>query len=442
MEALEPPIHIQKKKQRKKIMKKFNIISLGCSKNLVDSEEVKGLLLNGGFEFVEKAEESEVLIINTCGFILPAKEEGIATILEAIKLKESGQIRSLIVMGCLSQRYRKDLEAELPEVDAFFGVDEISKVASYLLHKDAIPAPRSIMTPGHYGFLKIAEGCNNSCAFCAIPLIRGPQVSLEPSIILKDAEYLATQGVKELIVIAQDTTTYGWDLRKDVRLHTLVKELDDMDAFPWIRLHYAHPAHFDTQLIDVINKSKSILPYIDIPIQHINTQQIKSMRRGKDGEHIRTLITKLRTEIKDLALRTTVMVGFPGETDEAFNELLDFVKETRFDRLGGFTYSQEEGTPAVPLGDPIPEGTKARRLEAIMNAQREISLENNEALIGTKQRVLIDAYDALSGDSYGRTYRDSPDIDNRVVIPREMKKGEFVDVEITDAVDYDLLGDV
>lgn len=423
-------------------MKKFNIISLGCSKNLVDSEEVKGLLQTGGFSYVEKAEDSDVLIINTCGFILPAKEESINTILQAVKLKENGQIKSLVVMGCLSQRYMDELKHELPEVDAFFGVDEIPDVAKYLLHKDAIPAPRSLMTPGHYAFLKIAEGCNNNCAYCAIPLIRGKQVSLTPDVILKDAENMAKQGVKELIVIAQDTTTYGWDLEKEFRLPGLLKELDAMDAFPWIRLHYAHPAHFDPALIDVINQSKSILPYIDIPIQHINTEQIRAMKRGKDGEHIRALIGKLRAEIPDLALRTTVMVGFPGETDEAFEELLDFVKETRFDRLGGFTYSQEEGTPAVPLGDPIPEGIKQRRLEAIMTAQQEISLEKNQALIGTNQKVLIDVYDNATGDSYGRTFRDSPDIDNRVIIPRELKKGEFADVEITDAVDYDLLGDV
>lgn len=423
-------------------MKKFNIISLGCSKNLVDSEEVKGLLLSGGFEYVEEAEKSDVLIINTCGFILPAKEESINTILQAVKLKENGQIKSLVVMGCLSQRYMDELKHELPEVDVFFGVDEISDVAKYLLHRDAVPAPRSLMTPGHYAFLKIAEGCNNNCAYCAIPLIRGKQVSLTPDVIFKDAENMAKQGVKELIVIAQDTTTYGWDLGKDVRLPGLLKELDAMDAFPWIRLHYAHPAHFDSALIDVINNSKSILPYIDIPIQHINAEQIRAMKRGKDGDHIRQLIAKLRAEISHLALRTTVMVGFPGETNEAFNELLDFVKETRFDRLGGFTYSQEEGTPAMPFGDPIPESIKQRRLEAIMTAQQEISLEKNREMLGTTQQVLIDAYDKSTGDSYGRTFRDSPDIDNRVIIPRELKKGEFYEVEITDAVDYDLLGDI
>lgn len=423
-------------------MKKFNIISLGCSKNLVDSEEVKGLLLSGAFQYCEVPEEADVIIINTCGFILPAKEESINTILQAVKLKENGQIKSLIVMGCLSQRYREELEKELPEVDAFFGVDEIQNVARYLLHQDAIAAPRSLMTPGHYAFLKIAEGCNNKCAFCAIPLIRGKQVSLTLETILKEAEQLAGKGVKELIVIAQDTTTYGWDIDKKTRLPELMKELDAMDAFPWIRLHYAHPAHFDTALIKTINDSKSILPYIDIPIQHIHTDMIRAMKRGRDGEHIRELITKLRTGIPDLALRTTVMVGYPGETDEAFNELLDFVKETRFDRLGGFIYSQEEGTPAVPLGDPIPEGIKKRRLEAIMSAQQEVSFEKNQALIGTKQEVLIDTYDPVSGDSYGRTFRDSPDIDNRVIIPGELKKGEFVEVEITDAIDYDLLGDL
>ncbi|MEA2076571.1 MAG: 30S ribosomal protein S12 methylthiotransferase RimO [Candidatus Marinimicrobia bacterium] len=422
-------------------MKKFHIISLGCSKNLVDSEEVKGLLLSGGFKYTEIAEKADVLIINTCGFILPAKEESINTILQAVKLKESGQIRSLIVMGCLSQRYREELEKELPEVDAFFGVGEIDAAARYLLHKDAIAAPRSLMTPGHYAFLKIAEGCNNQCAFCAIPLIRGKQVSLSPDTILKEAEQLADKGVKELIVIAQDTTTYGWDLGKEARLPKLLRELDAMEAFPWIRLHYAHPAHFDPELIKVINRSKSILPYIDIPIQHIHTDMIRAMKRGKDGEHIRALITKLRAEIPNLSLRTTVMVGFPGETEEAFNELLEFVKETRFDRLGGFTYSQEDGTPAVPLGDPIPEGIKQRRLEIIMSAQQKISLEKNHELIGTTQKVLIDTYDPLSSDSYGRTFRDSPDIDNRIIIPGELKKGEFYDVEITDAVDYDLIGE-
>jgi len=400
------------------------------------------MLLQEGLTFVEEAEDCELLIINTCGFILPAKEESIDYILDAIELKKNGTIKSLIVMGCLTQRYREELTKEFPEVDAIFGVDEVKEISHFLFHKESKASPRSLMTPGHYGFLKIAEGCNNSCAFCAIPLIRGPQLSLEPSVILKDAEELAKQGVKELIVIAQDSTTYGWDLRKDLRLHTLLKELDDMDAFPWIRLHYAHPAHFDLKLIDVINQSKSILPYIDIPIQHINTQQIKSMRRGKDGEHIRKLIRTLRSDIKDLALRTTVLVGFPGESDEAFNELLDFVKEIRFDRLGGFTYSLEEGTPAVPLADPIPEDIKSRRLEAIMNAQSKISLENNQSLIGTKQRVFIDVYDAFSKDSYGRTYRDSPDIDNRVIIPAKLKKGDFVDVEIIDAIDYDMIGEI
>ena len=422
-------------------MKKFNIISLGCSKNFVDSEKVKGLLLSGGFKYSEVAEESEVLIINTCGFILPAKEESIDTILQAIKLKENGQIKSVIVMGCLSQRYREELENELPEVDAIFGVNEIQDVARYLLHKDAIAAPRSLMTPGHYAFLKIAEGCNNNCSYCAIPLIRGKQVSLKPEDIVREAGNLAKQGVKELIVIAQDSTTYGWDLGKDVRLSKLLKDLDDMNAFPWIRLHYAHPAHFDLELIKIINESKSILPYIDIPIQHIHTDIIRAMKRGKDGEHIRELITKLRAEIPNLSLRTTVMVGFPGETEEAFNELLEFIKETRFDRLGGFTYSQEDGTPAVPLGDPIPEGIKQRRLEAIMSAQQEISLEKNQAMMGTTQKVLIDSYDPVSGDSYGRTFRDSPDIDNRVIISGKLKKGEFVEVEITNAVDYDLIGE-
>lgn len=419
-----------------------HIISLGCSKNLVDSEEIRGLLLQGGFRFTEKAEDADILIVNTCGFILPAKEESIEAILQAVKLKENGGIRSLIVTGCLSQRYRNELKKELPEVDAFFGVDEIADVARFLLHRDAAAAPRSLMTPGHYAYLKISEGCDNRCAYCAIPLIRGKQRSIPPEKILKEAEYLAGLGVKELIVIAQDTTAYGRDLRDDVHLRDILRELDGMEAFPWIRLHYAHPAHFDPALIDVINNSGSILPYIDIPIQHIRTDMIRAMGRGRDGEHIRKLITKLRAEIPGLALRTTIMVGFPGESDEAFAELADFVKEVRFERLGVFTYSPEEGTPAEILGDPVPAHVKQERMETIMQLQQEISLENNRSLTGSSQRVLIDVYDEISHDSYGRTYRDSPDIDNRVIIPGKLKIGEFYHILITNALDYDLIGEI
>ncbi|MDD4961528.1 MAG: 30S ribosomal protein S12 methylthiotransferase RimO, partial [Candidatus Marinimicrobia bacterium] len=319
-------------------MRKVHILSLGCSKNLVDSEELKGLLLTGGLRYSDKPESADILIINTCGFILPAKEESIEAILQALRLKESGQIRSLIVMGCLSQRYREELKAELPGVDAFFGVNQIPELARYLLHRDAEAAPRSLMTPGHYAFLKIAEGCDNRCAYCAIPLIRGRQRSLTPESIRKEAEYLAGKGVKELIVIAQDTTTYGRDLPDKPRLSQILKMLDDMEAFPWIRLHYTHPAHFDPGLIDVIKQGKSILPYIDMPVQHINAEVLRVMRRGRSGEPIRKLIAKLKREIPGLALRTTVMVGFPGETDAAFSELLEFVAETRFERLGAFVY--------------------------------------------------------------------------------------------------------
>ena len=423
-------------------MKNVHIISLGCSKNLVDSEELKGILLQGGLRYIETAEAADILIINTCGFILPAKEESIDTILQASKLKKEGQVRSLLVMGCLSQRYREELKKEIPEVDAFFGVKEIKDIARYLLHQDAVAAPRSLMTPGHYAFLKIAEGCNNNCAYCAIPLIRGKQVSFPVDKIMKEAKYLAQQNVKELIVIAQDTTTYGRDLDNKTDLDDILIALDAMNAFEWIRLHYTHPAHFDLKLIEVINNSTHILPYIDIPIQHIHTDMIRAMRRGKDGEHIRSLITRLRKEIPNLALRTTIMVGFPGETEEAFLELLDFVKEIQFDRLGGFTYSPEEDTPAESLGDPISATIKQQRLEMIMNAQQAISLIKNEEMIGTTQRVLIDAFDPFSNDSYGRTYRDSPDIDNRVIIPGKLNAGEFYDVIITDALDYDLIGEI
>ena len=419
----------------------IHIISLGCSKNLVDSEELKGHLLQGGMSFTDKAEDAQVLVINTCGFILPAKEESIETILQAIKLKTNGRVRSVIVMGCLSQRYREELKKELPEVDAFFGVDEIREAAAYLLHKDATPAPRSLMTPGHYAFLKVSEGCDNRCAYCAIPLIRGRQRSVPPAAILNEAALLADRGVKELILIAQDTTAYGRDLSEDVHLRDILRELDAMAAFPWIRLHYAHPAHFDPALIAVINDSKSILPYIDIPVQHINTEVLRAMGRGKDGKHIRELIKRLRAEIPGLALRTTVMTGFPGETETAFRELLDFVETTRFERLGAFTYSPEEGTPAEHLGNPVPAVIKQERMEKLMDVQQGISRDNNEALVGSVQKVLIDVYDDISNDSYGRSYRDSPDIDNRVIVPGKHRPGEFYDIAISDALDYDLIGE-
>ncbi|MDD3716887.1 MAG: 30S ribosomal protein S12 methylthiotransferase RimO [Candidatus Marinimicrobia bacterium] len=423
-------------------MRKVHILSLGCSKNLVDSEELKGLLLTGGLRYSDKPESADILIINTCGFILPAKEESIEAILQALRLKESGQIRSLIVMGCLSQRYREELKAELPGVDAFFGVNQIPELARYLLHRDAEAAPRSLMTPGHYAFLKIAEGCDNRCAYCAIPLIRGRQRSLTPESIRKEAEYLAGKGVKELIVIAQDTTTYGRDLPDKPRLSQILKMLDDMEAFPWIRLHYTHPAHFDPGLIDVIKQGKSILPYIDMPVQHINAEVLRVMRRGRSGEPIRKLIAKLKREIPGLALRTTVMVGYPGETDAAFRELQEFVEKTSFDRLGAFVYSPEERTPAESLGDPVSAKSKEKRLERLMNLQQRISLEKNRELKGTVQRVLIDTYDAVTDDSYGRSYRDSPDIDNRIIIPGKLQPGEFYDIRITDALDYDLIGEL
>lgn len=422
-------------------MKKVHILSLGCSKNLVDSEELKGSLLTGGLRYSDKPESADILIINTCGFILPAKEESIEAILQALRLKESGQIRSLIVMGCLSQRYREELKAELPGVDAFFGVNQIPELARYLLHRDADAAPRSLMTPGHYAFLKIAEGCDNRCAYCAIPLIRGRQRSLTPESIRKEAEYLAGKGVKELIVIAQDTTTYGRDLPDKPLLSQILKMLDSMEAFPWIRLHYTHPAHFDPGLINVIKNGKSILPYIDMPVQHINAEVLCAMRRGRSGEPVRRLIARLKREIPRLALRTTVMVGYPGETDAAFRELQEFVEETRFDRLGAFVYSPEEGTPAEFLGDPLSAKLKQKRLERLMNLQQQISLEKNRELKGTVQQVLIDTYDAVTDDSYGRSYRDSPDIDNRIIIPGKLQPGTFYDIRITDALDYDLIGE-
>jgi len=425
---------------------KIYIITLGCAKNLVDSEIISGGLAENHIELTENPEQATKIIINTCGFIETAREESIDTILEAAQLKHNGILRELIVIGCMSERYSAEMQNELPEVDHFFGANRMKELLQYLTGKNYLaydPALwRKIMTPRHYAFLKIAEGCDNVCSFCSIPLMRGKQISRSIESLMKETELLAKRGVKELIVIAQDTTSYGWDLTPRSSLTELLKELESIDGIEWIRLHYAHPSHLGPELIPFLANSKKVLPYLDIPIQHINSQLLKEMKRGLDGAAIQKLLEQLRKKIPNIAIRSSLIVGYPGETKTMFQELLDFVKEFRFDRLGVFTYSEEEGTAAAEKNDSISQKEKERRMAAIMNAQQQISLENNQALVGTSQKVLIDYYDAENNESYGRTYRDSPDIDNAVIVAGKLEPGQFFDVEITDTLEYDLFGEI
>jgi ribosomal protein S12 methylthiotransferase len=425
---------------------RIHIITLGCPKNLVDSEIVIGGLAENHIEVVDDPQMATKIIINTCGFIDSAREESIDTILEAAELKHEGILRELIVMGCMSQRYSAEMQGELPEVDHFFGANKMKEVLQYLTGKNYLaydPALwRKILTPRHYAFLKIAEGCDNVCSFCSIPMMRGKQVSRSIESLMKETALLASRGVKELIVIAQDSTSYGWDLEPKSSLTELLTELETVDGIEWIRLHYAHPSHVGPELIPFLANSQKVLPYLDIPIQHINSQLLKKMKRGLDGVGIKKVLERMRQEIPNIAIRTSLIVGYPGEAKTMFQELLDFVKAFRFDRLGVFTYSEEEGTAAAKESDSISQKEKEKRMAAIMNAQQQISLENNQALIGTSQKVLIDSYDAENNESSGRTYRDSPDIDNTVIIPGKLKPGQFYDVEITDALEYDLFGEI
>lgn len=424
-------------------MNTFRIISLGCSKNLVDSEYMRGLLKKGGLSESEDPEKADIVLVNTCGFILPAKTEAIETTLGAAELKKSGKIKILIMTGCFSQRYRHELIESMPEVDAFFGVDELAEISEYIFNRILPDIERDIMTPSHYAYLKIAEGCDNTCTYCAIPMIRGPQKSLPIDDILKEAYRLADLGVREILVIAQDTTAYGDDLKENTDLADVLQALDDMNRFTWIRVHYMHPNRVTDKLLHVFRYSKSIMPYVDIPIQHSHSRMLKVMGRGGSEAALRELIKKIHDILPDACIRTTVMTGFPGETEEMFNNLMDFIREIEFDRLGAFAFSMEEDTPAEKLEDDVPEDVKEARREAVMNLQQEISLKKNLALVDTMQTVIIDRVDSENGDSYGRTYRDAPEVDNTVIIPDAVLEiGRLYIISITDALEYDLIGNV
>ena len=424
--------------------KRISLISLGCSKNLVDSEFLIGGLKNENFIITDSPEESDIVIVNTCGFLDKSREESVDVILELGELKNTNVIEKLVVMGCFSERFPKELKKELPEVDEFFGTNDHKEIISFLTGKDfSRDDPdyfRTLLTPNHYAYLKIAEGCDNGCAFCSIPLMRGLQKSQPLKWNIQEAKRLASQGVEELLVIAQDSTSYGWDLTPKSSLEELMKELDRIEEFRWIRLHYAHPAHLHRDMIDSFKNFKRVIPYIDMPVQHGSDRMLKLMRRGLKSEGIKNRIKLLREACPEIVIRTSIIVGFPGEEEEDFNALIDFIKEVKFDRLGVFTYSDEEGTYAADsLDDNIPEKVKQQRYDNLMMIQQEISLEKNKMLIGAKDIVVIDKSSEEEGWSIARSYRDAPEIDNYVRIDEYVPEGEFINIEYIDAFEYDLL---
>ena len=424
--------------------KTLNLISLGCAKNLVDSEILLGGLQQTDVSITANPEEADTIVVNTCGFLDIAREESVETILQAAEMKKTGSLKELVVMGCLSERYPEELKKEIPEVDRIFGSNDHRQIVSFLTGQEyAKDDPlffRSLMTPNHYAYLKIAEGCDNGCSFCSIPLMRGLQKSRTIPAIMEEAERLATNGTRELLVIAQDTTSYGWDLEKKVYLSDLLRELNTIKDLDWIRVHYAHPAHLSKRTIDALVECDRVCNYLDMPIQHAADELLNSMRRGLGQDGIRDRISRLREAIPEIALRTTLIVGYPGETEEHFNTLRDFVEEIRFDRLGIFTYSEEDGTLAADLDDSVPRQVKDDRKNQLLEIQHDISLDKNESFIGKTLKVLVDE----SGEdvSVGRTEFDSPEIDNIVHIKGKAVKGTFIDVMIESANEYELLGKI
>jgi len=420
-----------------------NVVTLGCSKNLVDSETLMQQL-DHKYQVVHDSDQpSDIVVVNTCGFIQDAKEESVDMILSAIEAKKSGTVKKIVVTGCLSQRYKKVLKDEMEEVDAFFGVNDLPEILKSLEvdFKKELIGERLITTPSHYAYLKVSEGCDRKCAFCAIPLIRGKHVSKPFEEIITEAEHLAAKGVKEVLLIAQDLTYYGLDLYGKRRIAELADRISQISGIEWIRLHYAYPAGFPKDLIALLQENPKVCNYLDIPLQHISSRILKSMKRGLDGEKTKALVYSLRQQIPNLALRSTFIVGYPGETEEEFKELLDFVNETRFDRLGVFQYSPEEDTPAFELVDDIPEEVKQERENRLMELQQNISLENNQNKEGSVLKVIIDKKEG--GFFVGRTEFDSPEVDNEVLIPIEnnnLLPGNFYEVKITGSDYYDLFG--
>ena len=425
---------------------KVNVITLGCSKNLVDSENIITQLRGNDYEVVHDSnEDANIVIVNTCGFIDLAKEESVNTILEYADVKKQGGIDKLYVTGCLSQRYKDDLEKEIPEVDAYFGTLELPGLLAKLNadYKHELFGERITTTPQHYAYLKISEGCNRTCSFCAIPLMRGKHVSKPIEELVKEAKNLARFGVKELMLIAQELTYYGLDIYKKRELPKLLHALADVEGIEWIRLHYAYPSKFPTEIFDVMAERPEICNYLDMPLQHANDAVLERMRRQITRKETTELVRLARQKIPNLSLRTTMLVGFPGETEEEFQDLCDFVEEMEFDRLGVFQYSHEEDTIAHGLEDDVPAEIKEERAGRIMEIQQEISFRKNQEKIGKAFKVL---FDRKEGEFFiGRTEGDSPEVDNEVLVAAAnnyVRVGDFAQVKITDAMDYDLIGEI
>ncbi len=424
--------------------KSVNLISLGCAKNLVDSEILLGGINQTNLDIVKNPEEADTIIVNTCGFLDIAREESVNTILEAAELKNSGNLQELVVMGCLSERYPNEIKEEIPEIDRIFGSNDHRQIVSFLTGKDfSRDDPlffRSLMTPKHYAYIKIAEGCDNGCTFCSIPIMRGLQKSRTIPAILEEAERLASNGTKELIVIAQDSTSYGYDLDERVYLSDLIGELNKVKNIDWIRIHYAHPAFLSQKIINAIAESDKVCNYLDMPIQHAADDILKSMRRDSTQNSIRNRISRLRDAVPEIAIRTTLIVGYPGETEDHFESLKSFIEEIKFDRLGIFTYSEEEGTAASALEDTIPRKVKDERKNSLQDLQQDISLEKNELFINKELKVVIDK--SSEKVSVGRTEFDSPEIDNIVHVRGEAEVGSFVNVKIQKVNEYELIGEI
>jgi len=426
---------------------KVNVVTLGCSKNIVDSEVLMGQLKANNFDVEHESlkDDSSIVIINTCGFIDNAKQESIDTIIRYSDAKTAGLVDKVYVTGCLSERYRPELEKEIPNIDGYFGTRELPRLLKTLKadYKRELIGERLLTTPHHYSYFKISEGCDRPCSFCAIPLMRGAHVSKSIEELVKEAKHLAKNGTKELILIAQDLTYYGLDIYKKRNLSDLLKHLSDIDGIEWIRLHYAFPSGFPMDILDVMRERKNICNYLDMPLQHITDNMLKSMRRGTTKQKTIDLVNEIRNKVPDIAIRTTLIAGYPGETKKDHEEMLEWVSATRFERLGIFAYSHEENTSAYQLKDNVSAKTKQARTEAVMNLQQNISFEINQQKIGKTFKVL---FDKKEGDYFvGRTEFDSPEVDNEVLVKSKKSKlsiGSFANVKITSAEDYDLIGEI
>jgi len=427
---------------------KVNVITLGCSKNTFDSEVLMAQLKGNNFdvEHEAKQDDSEIVIINTCGFIDNAKQESIDTILRYAEAKNEGQVDKVYVTGCLSERYKDDLEKEMPEIDGFFGTRDLPRLLKTLKadYKKELVGERLLTTPSHYAYFKIAEGCDRPCSFCAIPIMRGKHISTPIEELVDSAKKLAAKGTKELILIAQDLTYYGLDIYKKRNLAELIDKLAQVDGIEWIRLHYAYPSGFPMDVLDVMNKHDNVCLYLDMPVQHASTNMLKAMRRGITREKTTQLIADIRDKVPNIAIRTTLIVGYPGETEADFNEMMDWVEEMRFERLGVFQYSHEENTHAYNFDDDVPAEVKVQRAEDIMELQSGISYDLNQQKVGKTFKVL---FDRIEGDYFiGRTEFDSPDVDNEVLVKMDdntyLSVGDFANIKITNADHYDLYGEV